>query len=170
MARRSILRRDSSFSLSNTGDVSEPSLTSLGSAVSFGSVQVRNYERVLADAPEAGSCYTSFAIGWTYDEEEDMSIDEFECGSNGTKVMGENDDDITSSMPAAGMPSSSSSSSSSTKKLRALSPMERFNVLGSYGFSHEELKESEQKRASLVSEKKSQQKKKGFLSRLRKRR
>jgi hypothetical protein len=51
------------------------STVSLDSAVSFGTTEVREYERVLGDHPNLS---IGLAIGWDYQEQDSVSVDDYE--------------------------------------------------------------------------------------------
>ena len=47
-------------------------------AVSFGKVEIRNFERILGDNPPACGKGPSMALGWNYNEETPVELDKFE--------------------------------------------------------------------------------------------
>lgn len=74
------MRKDAP-SISTSRD-STGSNSSLGSAVSFGTIQVREYERVLGQ----GDAFMCLELGWEYEESQQLCLDEYEKGGKGVAV------------------------------------------------------------------------------------
>lgn len=133
-----------SFYSDNTytsSDSSVSSSTSASSTVRFGLVEVREYERILADSPQIGTDYASFAIGWRYHVHESIPVDEFK-----------EDPALFAASSTSTTISTSSTSSEPPRKFKA---MERLELLQeSYGFSHEEVQEAARSRREQIEEQK----------------
>jgi len=78
--RRSILRSESRISDNDTTDQQDNVTTSQvrrGSKVQFGTVEIRDYKRILGDHP-CVSIGPPLSIDWDYEENEPQDVDEYE--------------------------------------------------------------------------------------------
>ena len=78
--RRSILRSESRIADNNTTDQQDDVTTSQvrrGSKVQFGTVEIRDYKRILGDHP-CVSIGPPLSIDWDYEENEPQDVDDYE--------------------------------------------------------------------------------------------
>jgi hypothetical protein len=101
------------------------SFTTKDVRVSFGTVHVRDYERILDDSvipriDDEGSA-VPLAIGWGFQERQDISVEDYTASS---------DADLDG--------------------VRDYDPLERITILTSYGFSLQEVNEAVRTRATSI--------------------
>jgi len=122
-----VLDEDEDDLSSSSGAKSE---TSSNSSLSFGSVHVREYERILNE--EHYNLPTALSLGWGYQDQQEISLEDYHtlrCRS--TRTSNENHPKTSSSQ---NMPPTTNS--------------QRFRILKDFGFSISEILSKEQERTA----------------------
>ena len=134
------------------------------SAVSFGSISVREHERVVEDVPALHG--PALSLGWAYNQKDDVHLDEYKKDGDDfgdvTNSVNDNSMDAKSDQDGAdtaksdckkeAAATSASESSSGKIYVEPLGSLARSLKLRSYGFEHHELKTESQKVRDMAAE------------------
>ena len=138
-----------SVSRSSLAGSNKGGMRRVSSTVSFGSVSVREHERVVDDQPALPG--PALGLGWAYNQKDDVHLDEYmmEKKKEGRSEDGKNGEEATSKDgDEEGKPAAKE------KKYveQHLSSFARSVKLRSYGFEHNELKTEAQKAREALAE------------------
>mmetsp|Transcript_29715 Transcript_29715/g.86600 ORF Transcript_29715/g.86600 Transcript_29715/m.86600 type:complete len:303 (-) Transcript_29715:919-1827(-) len=120
----------------------------VSSNVSFGSVSVREHERVVDDRPALPG--PALGLGWAYNQKDDVHLDVYKKDEGNGTTTAENEDD---EVPSKDGTENESKEASDKKYIEQnLSSFARSIKLRSYGFEHHELKTDAQKAREALAE------------------
>lgn len=137
MARRSAegdksrRKTDSAMVERKLYDLDDDASISSKSTVSFGSVQVREYERVIDT-----SKYMGLSLGWAYLDKPPSTIDDREDSENSERSRN----------------NASQKKKSEAEKVHKMHNGERFEVFLTYGFTRKQLKDATTEAAKIISQ------------------
>ena len=135
------------------------------SAVSFGSISVREHERVVEDVPTLHG--PALSLGWAYNQREDVHLDEYRKDGDdvGATTDSNNDNEKAASSAQedtdapdddtkeeAASAESASNSIDKPDYIEPLGSLARSLRLRSYGFEHHELKTESQRVREMAAE------------------
>jgi hypothetical protein len=61
------------------------SVSSSEQSVTFGCISIREFERIVGDHPDVSDLGPPLAIGWGYCENDDVTVDDYECQRDGQR-------------------------------------------------------------------------------------
>lgn len=135
------------------------------SAVSFGSISVREHERVVEDVPTLHG--PALSLGWAYNQKDDVHLDE--CKKDGDDVGATTDSNNDNEKAASSAQEDTDAEDDDTKEeaaeaesasnsidkpgyIEPLGSLARSLRLRSYGFEHHELKTESQRVREMAAE------------------
>ena len=145
----SCLKKSTSRS-SLAGSSKEGGMRRISSNVSFGSVSVREHERVVDDQPALPG--PALGLGWAYNQKDDVHLDEYKKDKQGDKEQSNATDGKDGDEPSSEDDTNSKKAEEKKYIEQPLSSFARSVKLRSYGFEHNELKTDAQKAREALAE------------------
>ena len=119
----------------------------IGSNVSFGSVSIREHERVVDDQPALPG--PALGLGWAYNQKDDVHLDEYKKDKEQSNATDDKNEEAT---PKDGDEEGKPAAKEKKYIEQPLSSFARSVKLRSYGFEHNELKTEAQKAREALAE------------------